>query len=368
MQVKLPPLMMVPETLRAMGWSAIHQAHWDDRPEFPGVRPARVVRQDRGRALVHDGERAFAARLALGEGATDPAVGDWVAIRDDAAEGIGPRVLDVLPRTTALGRRRPGRSTEEQVVAANVDVAFIVVGLDNDFNPRRIERYVALVRGAGVTPVLVLTKADTCPDVPARLAAAADVASGIELVPVATPLGHGIPQVRALVPAGATAVVIGSSGAGKSTLLNRLLGDVVVPVGDVRAHDSHGRHTTTNRELFALPGGGMMIDTPGMRELALSADDDEGIRQAFGDIEALAATCRFPDCGHGTEPDCAVREALDSGALSVDRFANYGKLQRELAHLQRKRGAAPRHEERRAGRDFAKIIRDAKAAKNRSRR
>jgi ribosome biogenesis GTPase len=302
-------------TLEDLGWT-------DDRAEGvpEGTVPARVLVSFARQARLHDGARELDATYAGAlRRAVTPVVGDWVAVRPGGA------VEKVLPRRGAFTRRAAGEADAEQVLAANVDVAFLVMGLDRDYNLRRLERYLALTRGSGARAVIVLSKADLSGDLHARVAEVEAVAGGAPVLPArlleAAPAGLAGHLGR-----GRTAVLLGSSGAGKSTLLNRLLGGEVQRTGAVRAADDRGKHTTTQRQLFFVPGGGMVIDSPGLREIQLW-DADEALPAAFDDIEALAAGCRFRDCAHGREPGCAVRDAV-----SPDRLASYHKLRREVEH------------------------------------
>lgn len=258
-----------------------------------------------------------------------PAVGDWVALRITGPDsGI---VHAVLPRTTKFSRRAAGTREDEQVIAANVDTAFIVCGLDGDFNVRRMERYLTLVQESGAGPVLVLNKADLCVDLEQKLALAHSVARGTPVIPVSAVSNGGIAPLDPYLQPGKTIVLLGSSGVGKSTLLNRLLGEERLRTTAVREWDSRGRHTTTHRELIVLPQGAILIDTPGMRELQLWANRDS-LDRTFDDVAALAVNCRFRDCSHSTEDGCAVREALDNGDLDPQRWDSYAKLQREIRH------------------------------------
>jgi ribosome biogenesis GTPase len=256
-----------------------------------------------------------------------PVVGDWVRIRPIAdGEAI---VYEVLPRRTKFSRRAAGDREQEQVIAANVDTALIVCGLDGDFNPRRIERYLALVHESGASPVIVLSKADLCDNTAARIREAAAVARHSPVVTVSSLSENGPAALVPYLQPGQTIVLLGSSGAGKSTLVNRLLGTERQRTAPVRASDSRGRHTTTHRELIPLPSGAMLIDTPGLRELQLWANE-ESLDQAFDDIAELAAQCRFRDCAHSGEIGCAVLGAVASGALDASRLKSYRKLRREI--------------------------------------
>ena len=305
-------------------------------------RPARVVAAHRGAWILalDDGDReaVLAGRLrheAVGP-ADLPAVGDWVAAEADAAVA-GPAVIAaVLPRRSAFRRAADdGSIASEQVLASNVDAALIVTGLDGDFNLRRLERYIAVAWSGGATPVILLNKADAAPDPDGARLAAEAIAPGVDVRLISARAGAGVPELARdhLLP-GRTAVVLGSSGAGKSTLLNALLGEERARTAAVREADARGRHTTTHRELHRLPGGGLLIDTPGIRSLGVGGAD-EGLAPAFADVADLAADCRFADCRHEGEPGCAVRAALDEGRLSRERFASHRKLEREAAHAAR---------------------------------
>ncbi len=268
-----------------------------------------------------------------------PAVGDWVTV----AAGQEPAVITaVLPRRSAFvrsaadaSRRSAGHLADEQVLAANVDVAFLVAGLDRDFNLRRLERYLAVAWSSGVRPVIVLNKADIAADLDDRLLEVEAIAPAVPIVILSALTGDGLDALAPFLKPGDTAVVLGSSGVGKSTLLNALLGEERQATAAVREDDSRGRHTTTHRELFDLPGGAMLIDTPGIRSLEI-AGADEGVETAFDDIAALATGCRFSDCRHRGEPGCAVDAAIDDGRLTEARLESHRKLERELAHAERK--------------------------------
>jgi ribosome biogenesis GTPase len=333
--------------LDAYGWNPAWAEVFATLPSA-GCRPARVV-LEHGRFLrVHDGQRESLAvatgrmRHGAGSGAELPTVGDWVAV-DSGAGGRskGEQLLSirhVLPRKSRFSRRRAGLRAVEQVVAANVDTVFLLMGLDADFNPRRLERYLAVAHASGARPVVVMNKADLVEagDLEARRAQVAAVAGAVPVVAtnLREPAGHQAVLER-LAP-GETVALLGSSGVGKSSLLNRLAGADLQRIGDVRESDGRGRHTTTYAQLFPLPGGALAIDTPGMRELQLW-EADQGLGAAFADIEAVAALCRFSDCRHADEPDCAVRAALETGTLAADRYASWKKLSAELAE-----GRAPR--------------------------
>ena len=321
------------------GWDGYFEAVWSDG-DREGTVPARVVAQHRGCWRVADdfGERTAEAagklRLAAEEGADWPAVGDWAAVELDTASGPA-LIREVLPRRSAFVRKTPGKKIAEQVMAANVDTLLLVSALDGDFNPRRVERYLAQCWKSRAKPVIVLNKADVCGDARERAAEIEKVALGTEVCVVSAKTGQGLRELEPLLRPGKTLAMLGSSGVGKSTLANRLLGDARQEVQEVRESDSRGRHTTTARELFVLPGGALLMDTPGLRELQLW-DAEEGMAQAFADIDELAEQCRFSDCRHEGEPGCAVRAALDAGVLDPARVENRRKLEREQEFLRRK--------------------------------
>ena len=256
-----------------------------------------------------------------------PQVGDWVAVRVSVGSAS---IHAVLPRRSRFSRKAAGRGSDEQIVAANADTVLLIAGLDNDYSPRRIERYLVMAWESGAAPVVVLNKCDLCDDVDARVAEVGDVAVGVPIHAISALRGDGLAALDPSFAAGKTVALLGSSGVGKSTLINRLLGEDVLATQPVRNHDSRGRHTTTHRQLMLLPNGGLVIDTPGMRELQLW-DADEGLHVAFDEIETLARGCRFADCTHRDEPGCAVRDAVDE-----ERLASFHKLQRELAWLDRR--------------------------------
>lgn len=296
-----------------------------ERPEYA---VGRVLLQERGlyRVACGAGERMAEVSGRLrhhARGAEDfPAVGDFVWLEDG---GQGNAIIHgILPRRSVFVRRAAGAGCAEQVVAANIDTVFICMALNGDFNLRRLERYLAVAWDSGAVPVVVLTKADLCGDIADRLIAVGEVAAGAQVLTVSAVEADGWRALLPYIGGGKTVALIGSSGVGKSTLINRLLGEERLATNGLRGDDK-GRHTTTRRELLMLETGGMVIDTPGMRELGLWAVD-EGVEQSFADIEALAALCRYRNCSHLSEPGCAVREAVETGALSQERLQSYRKL------------------------------------------
>ena len=347
-------------TLAELGWTdAFAAAHepWQSKKD---VRPGRVGIEFNQifRIYVDGGEldAVTAGRLkhrARGR-AELPAVGDWVAVRRRPEEDRGV-ILGVLPRRSAFTRRAAGEVTSEQVVAANVDVVFVVMGLDRDFNLRRLERYLLMGRESGALPAILLTKPDLCSDLSAHVRDVTSLAGDVVVHVINPKYGEGLEQLREHLGAGRTAALLGSSGVGKSTIINRLVGPDIRRTREVRASDSRGRHTTSHRELVVLPGGGLIIDTPGMRELQLW-DAAEGVRETFDDIETLAAGCHFTDCRHRNEPRCAVKAAVEAGRLAPDRLESYLKLQGELADLAQRKEERVRLEPDSTGKTRATIV------------
>ncbi|HWR42986.1 ribosome small subunit-dependent GTPase A [Sporomusa sp.] len=262
-----------------------------------------------------------------------PAVGDWVTL--SIADDRNAVIQGILTRRSKFSRKVAGKATEEQIVAANIDTVFLVNALNQDFNLRRIERYLTLAWDSGAAPVIILNKADLCSEVPDKVREVEAIAFGVPVLTVSCATGDGLGSLNNYIEAGKTIALLGSSGAGKSTIANRILGTDMQKTGEIRQGDGEGRHTTTHRELILIPGGGLLIDTPGMRELQLWGSE-EGLADAFEDIYALAAQCRFSDCSHAGEPGCAVAAALGDDTLSQSRYDSFAKLQRELAYLSRK--------------------------------
>ena len=335
--------------LSELGWTPGRAA------QLPaGSEPARVSRVDRGRlsVLTADGESRVHPGAALydGTGLSGPAVGDWIAVRGELA-------VAVLPRTSAFVRTVAGRTSAAQVVAANLDTVLVVDSLSGEARLRRVERYLAVAWSSGATPVVVLTKADLCEDVAAVVEQVREDALGVDVLAVSSMTGEGLGSVRAVLGPGRTGAMVGPSGVGKSSLVNALFGDAIVQTGGIRESDGRGRHTTTARELHVLPGGGLLVDTPGMRELALY-DDSEGVDTAYADVALLAADCRFRDCQHRSEPGCAVAAAIDDGRLDPARYNAWRKLQ-AVAHRQLLRvDARARAAEKARLRSFHRAVRD----------
>jgi ribosome biogenesis GTPase len=338
--------------LATLGWTPDRER---SLPE--GLMPGRAVSAARGsiRAQTADGpvsvivQRGF--RRSAPNAADYPAVGDWLALEPTSAGEAALR--SVLPRSSAFSRADyVGQRVDEQIVAANVDTVVIVGALNRDHNVRRLERYLALAWASGAEPVVLLNKADLCPDLAERIAEVRAVAGGAPVLASTATTGQGLDALEPYLAPGRTVALLGSSGVGKSTITNALLGEQRQEIREVRDDDARGRHTTTARELFTLPGGGLLIDTPGMRSIGMW-DVADGLDRAFGDIEALSTQCRFRDCTHGTEPGCAVQAAIASGELDPGRLSSLRKLDREIQSIERRANVvSDRAESRRLGRMY----------------
>lgn len=350
--------------LQLAGWNEFWAQHFTDFAG-KGLAPARVLAQYRHTYSLwtesgEAGAEVAGALLYRAEPGDLPAVGDWVAMRQYAPGDLAI-ITDILPRKTKFSRKVSGAAAEEQVIAANVDLLFIVCGLDHDYNLRRLERYLVAAGQSGAEAVIVLNKADLCPDLRERREEVQSIAHGVPVVAISaiSPVAGSATDDGGVAPAGCavadsllpfivpgqTAALVGSSGAGKSTIVNQLLGTAAQATQPTRESDSRGRHTTTHRELFFLPNGGLVLDNPGIRELQLWSQDfrqrgtsqgqwpqTSAVDQAFPEIEALAASCAFRDCTHNAEPDCAVQAALATGEIDDARWRSYLKLRRELRH------------------------------------
>lgn len=350
-------------SLDVLGWDEQFQREYDAAREALGdddrLVPARVS-ADFGMQLEVVGpagrRRAHLVGKFLGDEDARPAVGDWVILRP--LEDGGAMVVELLPRRSRVARQAAMERTKRQIIGANLDVVFVVSSLNQEFNPRRIERFLTAVREGGATPVVVLNKADLVDEPQDFVDEVRESAPEVDVVVTSAAEETGISQLRDFLEQGMTFAFVGSSGVGKSSLINQLSGDEVMAVGDVRDVDNKGRHTTTHRQLLLLPGGALVVDTPGMREFQVWSGD-EGLDEVFEDIEELAWECRFRDCKHLKEPGCAVRAAVEAGELAPDRLAQYHKLTRELEQLeQRKREAARRSDERqiqRIGREMQEL-------------
>jgi len=331
------------QALRIWGWDDARQLEYDESGSV--LPPARVVAQHRGEYVL---QAPWGRAIGVAPGRMKhraeraremPAVGDWVLV-EPASDGPAT-IVEILPRRSQFVRRKAGTEDGEQVVAANVNTAFLMTSLDQNLNPRRIERYLVAAWDSGATPVVVLTKSDLVSDVDAIVEEIEVVAAGADVIAVSSTDGSGLDRLRQYLQPGTTVALLGSSGVGKSTLVNTLAGEDLLATQEVREIDNKGRHTTTHREIFLLHDGVLVLDTPGMRELGL-VEADEGIEETFDDVAAIVERCRFGDCRHDSEPGCAVREALSEGVLTTERWDSYAKLQKEASYEVRRRdiGAA----------------------------
>jgi ribosome biogenesis GTPase len=338
-------------TLQGLGWTdALDEAFaaWGGRGD---VRPGRVAIEfnHHYRVYVEGGERDAVVAGSLKHRVTSrgelPAVGDWVVLRQQGSDDRGA-IVSVLPRRSRFSRKAVGHVTDEQVVAANVDRVFIVMALDMDFSPRRVERYLLLAREGGAEPLVLLTKPDLCDDLAAHVNEVLGVASDAPVHVLNPRAGEGLEPLLEALPPGRTGALLGSSGVGKTTIINRLVGTDLRRTREVRHADSKGRHATTHRELIVLPNGGLLIDTPGMRELQLW-EADAAMADTFDDVDAHATACHFTDCRHQDEPRCGVKAAVERGELAEDRYEGFLKVQSELAFLARQRDERARRENKR---------------------
>jgi ribosome biogenesis GTPase len=330
------------------------------RLDGKGQAPARVVMEQKGLyKLVTEGGEVYgevSGKFRYGAEGYDsyPTVGDWVVI-DAVQAGSRAVIQAVLPRRSKFSRKVAGALTQEQVVAANFDFVLIVNSLNFDFNLRKIERYLTMAWESGAMPVIVLSKKDLCPDADSRVREVEAVAPGVPVIATSAVTGEGVEEIREFLGAGKTVAVLGSSGVGKSTLTNLLAGEEVMETREIREDDSRGRHTTTFRNLVKLSWGGMIIDTPGMRELQLW-ESDSGLQGAFEDVESLGLQCRFKDCSHENEPGCAVSEAIRNGSMPAARLESYKKLKKELRFIESKHNQSLRLAERKNEKNLSKAI------------
>ncbi|MFT5013612.1 MAG: ribosome biogenesis GTPase [Patiriisocius sp.] len=345
-------------SLAQLGWNNFFQ---QQVPIQSDSIPARVNRQDLGRYhLMSDqgpmvGILQGKARLESSK-ADLPTVGDWVLVK---AQEHGEEMIiqSMLERATKFSRKQAGEKFYEQVVAANIDTVFIVTGLDDNFNVQRIERYLFLCNTSGALPVIILNKADVCKDTERFLDEVREVAASTPVHIISALTEDGMQSLQAYISEGTTVAVLGSSGVGKSTIINTLLGYDHFKTGAVRDTDSRGRHTTTHRELCPIPGGGMIIDTPGMRELQIWSDE-QYLATTFEDVEELAALCKFGDCRHQTEPGCEILSAIKKGTLSEDRWGSYGNYIKELAFLAEQQNINAKLLKKASNKKFARVIRN----------
>nr|WP_285847248.1 ribosome small subunit-dependent GTPase A [Sporosarcina luteola] len=329
--------------LHEYGWNQFQQENIDtivEEVKADNCVPGRVTLEHKRmyRVMTAEGEWLSVCSGAFQHAAHErrdyPAVGDWVVVERMPGEERGI-IHAILPRTSLFSRKSAGSTISEQIIAVNVDIVFLVMSMNHDFNARRLERYLVAAYDSGATPVVVLTKMDVSDDPDHYLEMARAIAFGTDVFPVSNTTGEGIDQITDMLTNGKTAALLGSSGVGKSSLVNSICGEGKMAVQDIREDDAKGRHTTTHRELIKIPTGGVLIDTPGMREFQLW-NESESLDSGFKDIEELSAACKFGDCGHESEPGCAIRNALETGELSAERYGNYVKLQKEIAFLDRK--------------------------------
>ncbi len=322
--------------LQHLGWKPFFAEAFAPYREA-GFAVARVAAEHRGAYRIFtEGDEMWAEiigklRYEATSSADFPAVGDWVVVNTVSDEHRA-FIHAVLPRISKFSRRAAGRNAEEQIVAANIDTVFLVQALNHEFNIRRMERYLVVALESGAAPVVILNKADLSDDADAKKLAVEQIAQGVPVYSISAKLNQGVEQLHTYLDVGKTIAFLGSSGVGKSTLINRLIGADRQKVSEIRETDDKGRHTTTHRELILLESGGLLIDTPGMRELQLW-DASEGLTDNFADIEAIAEACYFNDCQHEREPNCAVKAALEAGELDARRFENYKKMQKELEFI-----------------------------------
>ena len=357
--------------LNEYGWNTSHEENWEEMNKVVKLKkcvPGRVVLEHKRmyRVITSEGEWLTVCSGSMQHEAVErrdfPAVGDWVAVEKMPGEERGI-IHAIFPRTSLFSRKAAGSTIVEQIIAVNVDIVFLVMSMNKDFNARRLERYLVAAYDSGATPVIVLTKKDLCDDPSYYIDEAWNIALGADVFTISNVTGEGIEELTALLKNGKTAALLGSSGVGKSSLTNAICGDNQMVVQDIREDDAKGRHTTTHRELVKIPTGGVLIDTPGMREFQLW-DNSESLDSGFKDIETLANLCKFNNCQHNTEPGCAVQNALATGTLSEDRYASYLKLQKELAFLDRKTDQAAQAKERNKWKNITKSMRSHPSKKN----
>lgn len=354
--------------MNRLGWNDHFETAFEPYRQ-QGLTPARVSLEHNHVYRVLAGDREWLAQAAgrikyLATGRHElPAVGDWVAARlDDRAERGTIRAI--LPRQTWISRKAAGRETEEQVIAANIDVVFVVFGLDTPLKPRAIERYLALARGSHVKPVVVLNKADVAQDLNETVAHAVSVAGGADVLAVSAETGAGFAEIESALAPGITLTLLGPSGAGKSSIVNRLVGSDLLATGDVRDWDARGRHTSVHRQMLVRPSGGVIIDTPGMRELGLW-EADAGLAETFDAVLEFAPACRFRDCRHDAEPGCAVKAAVAEGRLPAERYESYLKLSREQSSNEKLKEERAFLDAKRKGRIRSKAVKAMQKSRGR---
>ena len=327
--------------MQKLGWNRHFEAHFAAFKSTAYV-PGRVSRVDRGifHVIHKDGQCVVKVTGKFQFEANSrfefPSVGDWVVLELETENQSG-RIHALLPRQTSLSRKLPGDDSQQQTIAANVNTAFIVCGLDGDFNIRRIERYITICYNGGTVPVIILNKMDLCNDLQEKMVQVREVACEIAICPISVTQNLGLEVLEQYLTLGQTVALFGSSGVGKSSLINYLVGEEKMLVKEVRESDSHGRHTTRHREMIRLAQGCVVIDTPGIRELGMWTDDEEGLQTSFQDIDSLAEQCKFRDCQHAQEPGCAIKQAIASGELPEARMNNYWQMLDEVKQAEEKK-------------------------------
>jgi len=347
--------------LQHIGFIDFFETHFSPFKE-KNFKPARVIRQNKTNYLILSEDGELTAQLSgkmlhKDDKMLKPVVGDWVVISTTDNDSLAI-IHDVLPRQTIVERKTAGDKTEAQIIAVNIDKLILVVGLDDNFNIRRIERYLTMIYDSGAEPIILLNKTDLCDDVESRKAEVESIAFGVPVITISALNNFGLDELEEHLSHGKTIALIGSSGVGKSTIINHFMNYEKMKVKSVSDEKHQGRHTTTHRELIVLPNGAVMLDTPGMRELQLWGDE-ENVSKSFSDIESLSAMCKFVDCKHQSEPGCAIINAIESGELKQKRFDSYLKQLRELQHLARRQDQLGRHEMNKRGKKFAARVKAA---------
>lgn len=341
--------------LEKLGWSSYFEESYK-KFENENTCPGRIASENRGLYSVYTKYGKLMAEVSGKLRYIDsefPSVGDWVVVNPRPNEGYGT-IYNVLPRKSKFSRTASGENPfKEQVVASNVDIVFVVTALNQNFNIRRIERYLTTAWDSGANPVVILSKADLCADYKAKLYEVENSAAGVPIHAISAVTGYGLDALDKYLKMGKTTVLLGSSGVGKSTLVNLLMGEKVQEVNEINYENGKGRHTTTSRQMILLPSGAILIDTPGMRALQLW-DGSEGLGDVFEDIEELAKECRFADCSHKNEPGCAVRKAVEDGTILPERLESYLKLQRELMYCEKKQMHIQKMQEKRIVKNTSK--------------
>jgi len=353
--------------LKELGWDEWFEDKFAGYRES-GLEPARVIAEHRERYIVRaqcgemEAEVTGKFMYFAGSPSEFPKTGDWAAV--SVFKGENKAIIhNVVERKSKFSRKAPGTITEEQVIAANLDTVFIVQGLDNNYNPARMERYASAVRAGNIEPVAVLNKSDICPEYEAKVSETTSLLKNAAVIAASALTGQGFNELESIIKKGKTYAFAGSSGAGKSSIINRLAGREIAGVAEVREKDSKGRHTTTARELFILPSGAILIDTPGMRELGLWEETGRSV-PGFEDIDELAASCRFSDCRHEKEPGCMIRKAMEEGVLDPKRLKSYMKLKREAFHLRAKVSEKAAFEKKQREKGFGKMVKAVMKEKN----